>query len=410
MPLDLRKVLHQIKNLENSEQKNSLEARLDSTYQQFINANKNLEPLIKKLAETNSASKANFTFAAPVLEKGESLNTLINPENAFTNPHITLGSDGSQIFSFSHEVSGASLINIGMIAIPYYEKNVPVCLSSEPTVYNSTEDINFTASEERISDEDLISYERTLKEVEGLVTLAKHYSKYKLPMVALLDGTLIHWHIERFNSAFIEQFIKRYSNAIMELKNLGIPVASLISNSRSNDIINMLKIYKCPYDEVNCKKHCASLLSKDLPCNPMPDYKTVFDRRIMERLFIEKNYVSGARSVLFKSNSNILNSYPDEIKVYFFYINTGKEVARVELPYYVACDKSLLNLLHNAISIQCKVGFGYPVVLSEAHNQAVVNKKDRQIFYDLIKEHTLTHKSGQIKLSTKELKKRISFV
>ena len=410
MPLDFRKVLHQIKNLESSEQKNSLEARLNSTYQQFLNANKDLDIFLKKLAETNSTSKANFTFATPVLEKGESLNTLISPENDFTKPHITLGSDGSQIFSFSHEVSGASLINIGMIAIPYYEKNIPVYMSSEPTVYNSTEDINPTISEERISDEDLISYERTLKEVEGLVTLAKHYSKYKLPMVALLDGTLIHWHIERFNNAFIEQFIKRYSNAIMELKNLGLPVASLISNSRSNDIINMLKIGKCPYDKVDCKKHCASLSSKDLPCNPMSDYKTVFDRRIIERLFTEEKCLNGTRSVLFKSNSNILNFYPEEIKVFFFYINTGTEAARVELPYYVASDKKLLDLLHNAISIQSKVGFGYPVVLSEAHNQAVVNKGDRQIFYDLIKDHTLTHKSGQIKLSTKELRKRISFV
>lgn len=410
MPLDFRKVLHQIKKLENLEQKNSLEARLDSTYTQFLNADKNLEMLLKRLAETNSTSKANFTFATPKLEKGESLHTLINPENNFTKSHITLGSDGSQIFSFAHEVSGASLINIGMIAIPYYEKNTPVFMSSEPTVYNSTEDINPAISEERISDEDLISYERTLKEVEGLVMLAKTYSKYKLPMVALLDGTLIHWHIERFNSAFIEQFIKRYSNAIIELKNLGVPVASLISNSRSNDIINMLKIYKCPYDSVDCKKHCASILSKDLPCNPLPDYKTVLDRRTVERLFIEKKCSSGTRTVLFKSNSNILNFYPEEIKVFFFYISTGTEVARVELPHYVASDKSLLNLLHNAISIQCKVGFGYPVVLSEAHNQAVVNKKDRQIFYDLIKEHSLANKLGQIKLSTKELKKRISFV
>ncbi len=91
-------------------------------------------------------------------------------------------------------------------------------------------------------------------------------------------------------------------------------------------------------------------------------------------------------------------------------MNTGSEIARVEIPSYVANDKSLLDLTHNAVSLQCKVGFGYPITLSEAHLQAVVNKTDRQVFYDLIKEQLLKGKQVQVRLSNKELKKRVSFV
>ena len=91
-------------------------------------------------------------------------------------------------------------------------------------------------------------------------------------------------------------------------------------------------------------------------------------------------------------------------------MNTGAEIARVEIPSYVANDKSLLELIHNAVSLQCKVGFGYPVTLSEAHLQAVVNKADRQVFYDLIKEQLLKGRQSPVRLSNKEFKKRVSFV
>ena len=91
-------------------------------------------------------------------------------------------------------------------------------------------------------------------------------------------------------------------------------------------------------------------------------------------------------------------------------MDTGTEIARVELPAYVAHDKKLLNLVHNVISLQCKAGFGYPITLSEAHLQAVVNRDDRRIFYDLIKEYLLAKHGTSLKLSNKELKKRISFV
>ena len=408
MPLDLKKVIVQLKNIENNDVQNLNKNRLDSTIKLFELVLNNQEDLKAKLSETQESKKANFFFAIP--ENNESLEQTISSDENFSKSHITIATDGSQISPSAHEITGSFLINIGLISIPYFAKDIPVNLSSEPTIYNSQEEINPKISNENMQEDDLISYERTLKEIEELVKLAKAYSKYNLPIVALLDGTLIHWHIEKFSSYFIENFIKRFSDAMHELKSLHIPVASFLSNSRSNDLINMLRIYKCPYESVDCKKHCGSLDSKNLPCNPCQDYAPVLDRRLIERYFTNKKSTLGARTVLFKSNSKILNHYPDDLKVSFFYMNTGSEIARVEIPSYVANDKSLLDLTHNAVSLQCKVGFGYPVTLSEAHLQAVVNKADRQVFYDLIKERLLKGRQMPVRLSNKELKKRVSFV
>lgn len=410
MPIDFKKALVQIKNINSLQERDSIKRRLNETYNQFESAIQNNKRLLEKLIETEESSGSSFTFGIPYLKENETVNSIIHPEKKFKIPHIVIGTDGSQIYPSAHELSNASLINIGLVSIPYFDSSIPVCLSSEPTIYNSPDEITLNTLDDKLSDEDLISYERTLKEIESLLELAKLYLKHNTPIVALLDGTLIHWHLKRFNNSYAEYFISRFSSALLEFKQLEIPVASYISNSRSSDIINMLKVNKCPYEKVDCKKHCNSTPQKDLPCNPCTNYKSVMDRKLIEELFSKKEIITGTRTVLFKSTNKILNVYPEELKIFFYYIFSGTEISRVEIPAFVANDKELLNKLHNIISLQCKIGYGYPIILSEAHLQAIVSKNDRQVFYDLLKEHLVKSNSSPVKLSTKELKKRISFV
>ncbi|MBI2996458.1 MAG: DNA double-strand break repair nuclease NurA [Candidatus Melainabacteria bacterium] len=409
MPLDLKKLITQVKNIERQDSRDLNQQRLDSTFKVFQSALESGEHLISKLLETQSSKKSVFFFAVPE-SRSKKLDHIYECDKNFSLSHIVVATDGSQIVPSAHEFTSASLINIGIVSIPYFNKNIAVVLNSEPTIYNSLDEINSFSNSENVQEEDLISYERTLKEIEELVLQVKKYKSYDTPVIALLDGTFIHWHLEKFSNAFIESFIKRFSDALFELKSLNIPVASFLSNSRSNDLINMLKIYKCPYELVDCKKHCSDINSKNLPCNPMPDYKPVLDRRLVEKFLPVNQSNLGNRTVAFKSNSKILNYYPNDLKVLFFYMNTGTEIARVELPYYVASDDKLMNLLHNVLALQCKVGFGYPIVLGEAHLQAVVSKNDRRVFYDLIREQLLKNSQRPVALSSKELKKRISFV
>lgn len=413
MPIDLKKIINQIKTIKVDDSTDIYQKRLESTYKLFNIAKENTEKLINRTSETQISSSANFFFAIPHINKNENikLDSIKSPDLDFSTPHITIATDGSQINPSLHEFTQACLINIGLVAIPYFNISVPVELSSEPTVYPSLDELYPNNFSERIQEEYLISCERTLKEIEALLKLARKYIGFRVPIIALLDGTLIHWHLERFNDLFIKRFIERFSNVLHELKSLKIPVASFLSNSRSNDLINMLRVFRCPYDQVNCNKHCKDTESKNLPCNPTLDYKPVLDRKLIEKWFFKEAKTKlGDRTILFKSNSDILTYYPDDLKIFFFYMNTGNDIARIELPSYVIENKELLSLLHNAITLQCKVGQGYPITLSEAHLQAVVNKTDRELFYSLLKEHFLKKTKTPVKISNKELKKRISFV
>ena len=56
------------------------------------------------------------------------------------------------------------------------------------------------------------------------------------------------------------------------------------------------------------------------------------------------------------------------------------------MPKWVAEDENLLALGHSLILDQCKRGQGYPVAISEAHEQAVVSTGDRRIFKEMVSQ------------------------
>ena len=65
---------------------------------------------------------------------------------------------------------------------------------------------------------------------------------------------------------------------------------------------------------------------------------------------------------------------------HFYYLNGGAEIARVEVPDWLADDPELLALSHAMLVKQCELGMGYPVAISEAHEQAVITGHDREEF------------------------------
>jgi NurA-like 5'-3' nuclease len=129
----------------------------------------------------------------------------------------------------------------------------------------------------------------------------------------------------------------------------------------------------------------------------------VRDRELFAGLLEE-----GERSTLFISPSRIQERYGVH-RVYFFYIRLEEEVARVEVPQWVALDEKLLGLTHSLVLDQCARGHGYPVALSEAHEQAVVTNFDKENFWQLV-ESSLADEHVPIHTSAKSFSKRTRWV
>jgi hypothetical protein len=93
-------------------------------------------------------------------------------------------------------------------------------------------------------------------------------------------------------------------------------------------------------------------------------------------------------------------------RVYFFLLATGDEIARVEVPEWVARDRTLVSSLHAVLVDQVTKGFGYPAVLARADDRAVISLGDRGVLDTLVKQELARH--GVVaKPSAKLLRKQV---
>jgi hypothetical protein len=92
------------------------------------------------------------------------------------------------------------------------------------------------------------------------------------------------------------------------------------------------------------------------------------------------------RSTLFRVRSKVHDQYFGPHRVYFFLLHTGEEIARVEMPEWVARDRALIDIVHAVLVDQCAKGFGYPAVLARADDRAVISLSDRTVLDTLVRQ------------------------
>ncbi|MEW6146095.1 MAG: DNA double-strand break repair nuclease NurA [Thermodesulfobacteriota bacterium] len=309
--------------------------------------------------------------------------------------YTALSSDGSQIFPDRHEVLPCYLINISSIALTYGD-NAGAKLESDPSLFYRDEDRFTTWGGKRIpADSEVISLRRTLMEFERILELVKG-NETDGNTIALSDGTLILWRLEAAPPDFRNGIMVPFLRIMDEFKNLRIPVAGYISYPGSTDVINTLRVGLCP-EKVSYCNRCPYTELPELPCSPIEG--------LTDRFLFSTVLDTGEASPVFKSSSKILDMYGVH-HIYFFYVNIGEEIARVEIPEWVAGDERLLSLVHTLVFDQAKKGKGYPVVIAEAHEQAVVKAKDRDFFFSLVRE-AMVRADFAVTVSRKGLSKRI---
>jgi NurA-like 5'-3' nuclease len=92
----------------------------------------------------------------------------------------------------------------------------------------------------------------------------------------------------------------------------------------------------------------------------------------------------GQRGPIYLSMARANRALYREHAIHFFYLRVGNEIARVEIPQWVATDSQLCDRVHALIYDQAMRGQGYPIALARAHEQAVVKASDRRVFLDMV--------------------------
>ncbi len=403
MSLDLTKIAAQVEGMAAhlkagiEQRQQHLQQALDIISDKAID----LDGLKKKIA----LSKTTWLVADLV----EGLNQHYKPPSAPAE-FTVLATDGSHIDIDRHRSTRCYLINIGGVMLSYGTSPGAV-LDSYPRLYSEDEELIISppggSGREQPVEGVLLGIKRGVEECRHLASMAGELPA-GVSALALLDGSLILWGLasKDYPEFVVETLLgKGFLRHLEDMRSLNkdktLAFASYISFPRSTDVVNTLRVAICPYDNPDCDRYCDNIPSGERKCDAVAGIR---DRDLFINILSD-----GERSSLFISQSSIVEKYYGDHRVYFFYIRVDDEIARIEIPRWVAMDENRLGLVHSLVLDQCHRGQGYPVALSEAHEQAVLTAADRDNFQHLV-ELSLAEEHLPITSSAKSLSKRTRWV
>jgi NurA domain len=305
------------------------------------------------------------------------------PVPALSTGYQVVSVDGSQIYPDRHQGISCYLINIGSAVIHYGASTSPVMFDSRPTVFATGDG---DESYQQVNIHELINCRRQELELNaGLELMRSVYARNQRSLL-LFDGSLVFWNLEAKDSHLSDLFLSTYLATLYQLYQCRALYAGYISLPKSRELVNLVRLALCNFNVEDTHLYAV--------VDPVVD-------ATMASFFLAAHM----RTAVFCNNAAISRLYPDALRPHFFYLHVGTEIGRVEIPGWIAADEALVNQIASLILDQSIKGAGYPVVLAEAHEQAVVKGPDRDFFYHALSKESMVHDRA-LSLSGKVLRKR----
>jgi hypothetical protein len=298
------------------------------------------------------------------------------PPGARPDSYTAMATDGAEIDPDRHGGGGDFfLINVGRVRIPYGQPEREVELRSVSRLGYTEDDLFIVDPRDPrrqvpMRDRHLDAL-RTVEELRALADLSDNESTGP-PAVALVDGTLLFSVLEERPRDFLRnRFYTDFVFQLERLRRLRVPVAAYASRSRGIDLVHLFR---------------AVCGSTPLVCHVCNGAHACALRGLNDAHLIGRALDRWERSGLFRVRSSVHDPYYGVHRVYFFLLATGDEIARVEVPEWVARDQHLLGVVHSILVDQIAKGFGYPAVLARADDRAVISLSDRGVLDTLVQQ------------------------
>ena len=396
MALNINKTAIQINEFANEFQKNYSEH-----FNRVRRAQKACEEVLVK--RKNTAQADDFGYKIDYIG--------INDTNEYTvplrkplNEYRVISTDGSHIGIDRDLPTKCFLINIG-IADFLYGDEANAELINIPRLYAKEEDLIIREKNGmgfHPIEDSLLNAKRSVEEILALAKVLGE-TDFKVPTLGLVDGPLAVYGLPGVsNKQYVIDHLVRdgFESALASIKskvnNDLLGVIGFTSLPGNRDVSKMLSAnicenrsdksgFYCHYRGSNIMSICSNCIGG------------VLDREIFAGILKK-----GERSPIFlpKKNDNQIN------QIAFFYLNVGSEIARIEIPMWNIKEAESIDLIQSVLMEQTERGHGYPVVLMEAHEQAVINSADRRAFADTIVEY-LSGDGSRPYESAKALSKKI---
>ena len=321
--------------------------------------------------------------------------------------HVVVAVDGSHVDVDRHAAARCFLINVGYVTLRYGEAPHAE-LRSEPLLCADEESLTLRdrhGVREANIEGTLLGMHRAVMEIEALADEVERAPE-GLPVLGLLDGTLVLWGLTGGMDFVREELVDRRLMHAMdrlraESQRRTLAIASHISRPRSAEVMSAIRISRevCRHETVNCDANCGQLRRGERNCDAVGG--------VTDAALFARELEPGERSALFHSASSIVTEHYGDHQVCFFYVNVGEEIARMEMPSWTSEEG--VRLAHAGLLAQTEKGHGYPLALQEAHEQAVINGADREYFARLLYE-TVSSERMPAPTSQKARSKRTRFV
>jgi NurA domain len=387
MTLELSKVTAQVAQLgeQAAQRKRELDA-LAPQVREILRVHRDDDQLIE-LAQRATETKR-WRGAIPI---GEPLDSTIDPPVHPARLSIVAG-DGSQIYPDAHGIALYYLINIGTIIFRHGSGQAPI-VNTYPSVSSEAE----SQSDDDLISGPLVNARRDVGELTHIADQALAESA-NARTVALMDGTLALWvQTATIPEAEQDRVQRDYLQQLDRLHEAHLPIGAFISRPRSTNVTQLA--------------YLATFADRDQALSSVVNDRGKAFKGLRDATALGALLQPGQRSALFEVAPAWNTTYRDRgHSIHFFYVNVGTaanpEIARVEVPVWIAQDQTAVSVLHSATVEQCKVSIGYPYVLARAHEIAVVTNAERAEFEKMIATQ-LTRQGLDAKLSEKQFQKSL---
>ena len=406
MALDLEQVVSQISGMVDRLRSGEQEKRLK--LERAIETLRLHAGKVDELSAKQERSKSKTTWlVAGLTNEGLAAGLGLPP---IPTDYTSLATDGSHIDVDRHQSATCYLINIGKVSLSY-GSGPDATLGSAPFLYYDDEQMVVASLEpgqdgQRVEGA-ILGAKRMIEECRALAAMVGAATRDR-PAVALLDGSLVLWDLEgkKYLDFVVDALVKngllKCLDELQQACTAGrIAFGSYISSPRSTEVVNLLRVALCPFDSPDCDRYCKGKGKELRECEGVAGLR---DSSIFAELL-----APGERSAVFTSHSRVVDRHYGNHRIRFFYLNVQDEIARIEVPLWVAQRKDLVDIAHSLVFDQCRKGDGYPVALAEAHEKAVLTVSDREQFWRLV-ELTMVSQGASASVSAKSRSKRRPFV
>lgn len=330
-------------------------------YQQTLNKYAtDWERIEQALATAVQKADDKFYRSAKPFDTHEPLNTAVDPPPPPAEATI-IATDGSQILPDRHAAYLYYLINIGGIIYHHGQGIQPDIFSLPAITYPSADivhEITYNSGD--------VSIERDIEEIGMLAKETVKNRHLAAPLFSILDQRLLYWPIGTAGVAE-NTAVTDWSGHMTTIRQAGALLAGYIDRPGTSYVATLL-------------------LSLTGVGDPDFDWRVLgksgATQGVTDLAIFRQLLLPGQRSKVFVNVSQPNDHFAaidSKNEVCFFYLNptnSSHQIARIDIPRWVAEDETAVAAVHSLIISQCRIMGDYPYVLARADEMAVVGRRD----------------------------------